>query len=280
MNNDKKNENEDDQKPDDQPENELDAQQDEPAAEEQPAEPAPKLDLATAVESPEEVVAWLKANGTPILVGVFIAALAFTGVSMYRNHQKAAEITAQSMLFSSQNAQQFSDIVARYPDAPATALAQLSLASQQFEDGQYDLAKSTFADFARKYPTHSLKAAADLGLAQCDEATLKLGDALKGYEAFAKAQTNHFLTAQAMFGRGRCLEQMGRYEEARQLYEDYVAGHGKEDPWTARAQTALMYVGKAKRASEKTKAAPAPQVMAPVQAPVAAPAATPAPAAK
>jgi tetratricopeptide (TPR) repeat protein len=117
-----------------------------------------------------------------------------------------------------------------------------------------------------------MASAATLGLAQCDEAQVKLEAALKAYENFAKTETNSFLYAQSVFGRGRCLEQMGRYDDARTIYEDFIAAHPK-DPWTPRAETALMYVKKAKRAAEKVKPAamqistPAPVMATPVAAP-------------
>lgn len=249
--------------------------------------PAAKLDL-DIIEEPEEVLDWLKSNGMPILVGLAIAAGAFAAVSAYKSHKKAAEITAQSQLFNSQTAQQFQEIVTKYPGATAAALAELSLASQQFEEGQFELAKNSFMEFGRKHPDHSLKTAADLGVVQCDEALNKYDDALKGYEQFIKTQTNHFLYAQAVLGKGRCLELQGKFDDAKAVYEDYITSHPR-DQWTQRAETALMYVGKSKRAAERAPqvqptpvAVPAPAVPAPTAlvSPPAAPVAPAAPAAK
>lgn len=243
----------------------------EPTSDEQKklAEPKPaaKLDLNT-IEEPEEIIDWLKANGLPILVGLGIAVGAFAAVSAYKSHKKAAEITAQSQLFNSQTSQQFQEIVTKYPGASAAALAKISLASQQFEEGQYEPAKNTFVEFTREYPDHSLKAAAELGVIQCDEAAGRYEEALKGYDQFVKSQTNHFLFAQAVLGKGRCLEQQGKFDDAKAVYEDFIAAHPR-DQWTQRAETALMYVGKSKRAAAK-----APQVQATpvvVPAPAAAP---------
>jgi tetratricopeptide (TPR) repeat protein len=127
--------------------------------------------------------------------------------------------------------------------------------------------------------------AAALGLAECDEAQFKLGDALKAYENFAMTRSHSFLYAQAIFGKGRCLEQMSRFDEARAVYEDFITAHPK-DPSAQRAETALMYVGKAKRAAEKRAlqppaaapqaAAPAPAVVPAASAPVGGPAQAPA----
>ena len=235
---------------------------------------ATTLDLS-GIEGPEDVIAWLKENGTPILVGLTLAALAFAGFSAYRNHQRAAATTAQSQLFNSQTTAQFMDIVTKYADAPAAPLAELSLAGQQFEDGQFDMARSTYAAFLTKHAEHSLKSAAAMGLAQCDEAQLKLGDALTKYENFIKQEPDSFLQAQAIFGKGRCLEQMGRFDDARTVYEDFIAGHPK-DPWVQRAETALMYVGKSKRAAENRAAHP-PAAMIPVAKPAVSAAPAPAP---
>ncbi len=239
------------------------------AAPEESAPAAAKMSLED-IEGPEDAIAWLKENAMPMLVGLLIAALAFLGVSYFKHQKKAEAMTAESMLFNSQAASQFTEITTKYPGAPAAPLAELSLASQQFEDGQYDLARNSFATFVQKHPDHSFTAAAVLGQAQCDEAQFKFGDALKGYENFIKSETNSFLFAQAVFGKGRCLEQMGRFDDARAVYEDYIAAHPK-DPWTARAETALMYVGKAKRAAQHP-AAPAQVTLPPLSS---APTATP-----
>ena len=216
------------------------------------------------IEDPEDAIAWLKENAMPVLVGLLIAALSFLAVSYYKHQKKAETMTAQSMLFNSQASAQFSEILTRYAGTPSAPLAELSLGAQQFDDGQYDLAKNTFATFARNHPDHPLVAGAVLGQVQCDEAELKLGDALKGYESFMKAQPDNYMNVLAVFGKGRCLEQMGRYEEARQVYEDYIAGH-QNDPWAAHAETALKYVGREKRAAQNRVSQP--QVSIPPLAP-------------
>jgi len=234
-----------------------------------------------SVEGVGPVVEWLKENGMPILVGLLIAALAFSGWSFYRSHKKTVAITAESMLFNAQSPAQFTEIMSKYPDAPTAPLAALSLGTQQYDEGQYDQARATYAEFASKYPDHPLASAAKLGLAYCDEAQLKLEEALKGYDNFAKTETNSFLQVQAIFGKGRCLEQLGRFEDARIVYEDFIAANPRS-PWSSRAETALMYVGKARRAVEKAMSAkppvaPPPPVPPSAAVPESKPAAAPAP---
>ena len=45
-------------------------------------------------------------------------------------------------------------------------------------------------------------------------------------------------SAQALFGRAPCLEQMGRYQEAKAVYEDFIAAH-PDSGWLAKAEEML-----------------------------------------
>lgn len=253
-----------------------------PAAPSKPAIPRPTMEDVDEF-GPQILLDWFKANGTPLLVGVLIAALAYAGIYAFRSHKRAQEITAQSMLFNSQASQQFQDIVDKYSGTAAAPMAALSLGGAQFEAGQYDQALKTYKDFLAKNPTHGLASAAEVGIAQCEEAMGKFEDALKTFDGFLKTHTNSFLYSQAVFGKGRVFEQMGRYDDARVVYEDFIAAHPR-DPFVGRAQNALLYAERAKRAGAggmfTRPAAIQVPMAAPTAVPAPAPVAAPAPAAK
>ena len=229
-------------------------------SEQKPVSQNPLTDPALERAEVPEVLDFLKENGMSILIGVGLAAVIFVGFSAFRNYKKTQETTASSMLFNSQGAEQFQQVVDQYPNTTVAPLAQLTLAGEYFDQGQFEMAQSAFAAFAQKYPEHNLRLAADLGQVQCLEALGRLEEAVAGYDAFIAANQGRYLEAVARFGKGRCLEQLDRLPEARAVYEDILLADPK-GRWAGRAEYALQYVEKLARAKERgisPEATPAP----------------------
>jgi tetratricopeptide (TPR) repeat protein len=145
-------------------------------------------------------------------------------------------------------------IVGGYESTPAAPLAQLSLAARHFDEGQYDMARHEYAAFQEKHSEHPLLPLSEIGVAQCLEAGGQFQEAIDAFQAFEQKHPDHFLTPVAVFGRARCFEQMRRFAEAKAVYEDYIAAHPK-DPWSDRAESALLFVSKHMRASETVRVA-------------------------
>jgi predicted negative regulator of RcsB-dependent stress response len=191
---------------------------------------------------------FVRRHGMSIVVGVAVAAVAYVGVSVYRNYRSAAAESAMSTLFTANQPQQFQDVATQFAATPAAPLAQISLASAQFDAGQYDLARAAYGDFIAKFPEHALRPAAELGLATCLEATGKTAEALAAYQTFIAARSNSYLYAQAVFGKARTLQQSGKLAEAKAVYEDFMAAHPK-DPFATKAQDGILHVERALRAA-------------------------------
>lgn len=234
----------------------------------------PLLDPALTQREVPEVMDFLRENGMSILIGVGLAVIIFLGFSVYRNYRKSQEVTAQSMLFNSRAAEQFQEVMDKYPKTSAAPLAHLALAGQYFDEGQYELAQHVFGQYLQKYPKHSLRADATLGNVQCLESMGQFDEALEGYQRFLAEHTNHYRVALAEFGKARCLEQLGRLEEARAVYEDFLVNH-PDDRWSARAETSIQFVQQAIRARQSgaapEAAAQAPITLAPMATEVLAP---------
>jgi predicted negative regulator of RcsB-dependent stress response len=237
------------------------------SASEQPASPAPKSPEERALEAHEvpEVMDFLRENGISVLVGIGLAVAVFLGWSAYTNYKKSAESTASDSLFRAQSVEQIQQVINQYSSTRAAPMAYLSLASAQFDAGQYDLANHTFAEFQQKYPDHAFALQAELGQALCKEASGQLNEALGAFELFASAHTNHYLVPLAVFGKARTLEQLGRFPEAKAVYEDFIAASPTNSPWSSRAEAAVLYVDK------ETRAAKLPKPPAPEPAPMLAP---------
>ena len=225
---------------------------DEPKQEQQ-VEPV-QAPVETPQTEKQQLLALFREHVQPVLIGVAIALALVLGYGAYRNYKQSTAMRASQMLMSSKSPEQLQQVISQYPSTPSAPIAMLTLASEYFRSGQYDLAQFTYAQFQQKFPTHPMAATADIGKAQCLEASGQLDQALSMYEAFAAANPGHFLAAAAIFGKGRCLAQMGRYAEAKAVYEDYIAAN-PESGWVPLADSAMLFVDKDLRAQQKPNSA-------------------------
>jgi len=234
-----------------------------------PTPAAPEQLPPTPVETDTDKLKNLwREHGQPVLIGVGLAAAIFLAIAAYRNYRQSATERASMLLNTAKNPEQLQQIVNQYGNTPAAPAALLTLASEQFMAGQYDLARNSYAQFAQKYPKHPLFEAAAFGQAQCLEAGGRIEAAMDAYASFTKAHTNNYLTAPAQIGRGRCLEQLGRFKEAKAVYEDFLVAH-TNSPWATQVESAAKFVDKEIRAEKKKPAAaaattPAPSAKPPV----------------
>lgn len=193
---------------------------------------------------------FVRENGMSVLIGVGLAVAVFLGFSAYKNYKASAALTASDLLFKAQSTEQIQNIINQYPSTPAAPLAYLSLATSQFDGGQYELADHVYAEFQQKFPDHMLVEQAELGRAHCKEAAGQLNEAMDAFVRFATAHPDHYLQPLAVLGQARCLEQMSKFPEAKAVYEDFIAASGTNNQWTARAEAALLYLDKDARAAK------------------------------
>ena len=128
-------------------------------------------------------------------------------------------------------------------------------AQVQYSERNYDLAANTYERFIKMYPTHELAIAAELGGIFCNEARQTKEDlesALQGFTSFTTKYPDSFLCNEATFGRARRLEQLSRFEEARQIYEDFKVAHPSDNVWQERADANLKIVESELRRTKKT----------------------------
>lgn len=222
---------------------------------EQKIEPGRALKETPKTEK-QRLLALFREHIQPVLIGLGIALALLLAYGAYKNYKQSISMRASQMLMSARSLEQLQQVISQYPSTPSTPIAMLTLASEYFQLGQYDLAQFTYAQFKQKFPKHPMAATADIGKAQCLEASGQLDQALAAFEAFALANPGHFLTTLAIFGKGRCLTQMGRYTEAKMIYEDYIAANPNSG-WGPLADSAMLFVDKELRAQQKKRNSPA-----------------------
>ncbi|MEI6971196.1 MAG: tetratricopeptide repeat protein [bacterium] len=179
------------------------------------------------------------------LVAVFI---------MWRRTQAEkidAEATRELFNNRAQTAANLETLMERCSSSKLAPLIMLKQAQAQYAEGNnYELALSTCDRFLKEYPGHELAAVAEFGRILCREARQTKEDlesSLKEFSEFATKHPGSFLAAEAAFGKARCMEQLGRFEEARQIYEDYKVSHPTENVWQERADSSLRIVEAALR---------------------------------
>lgn len=198
---------------------------------------------------------FIKEYGQAMIIAVGLIIAVILGGIAFKNYRETSALRASQLLMNARSADDLQQVLTQYPNAPITPLALLALAARRFDEGQFEMARSTFAQLKEKYPTHPLALVADLGRAQCLEAERQLEQALQAFAAFATEHPDHFLSPMARLGKARCLHQLGRYDEARAEYEDFIAANPDSD-WATIAESAILFVEKDKRAALE---APAPR---------------------
>ena len=113
---------------------------------------------------------------------------------------------------------------------------------------------ASYDDFLDRYAEHPLAAVADVGKANALEARGQLKAAEQAFGTFVRERPMHYLTPQAVMGQARCLEQQGSFEQARVIYEDFIAASG-EGPWADRVRQTLEDMDKRMKQPAATPAA-------------------------
>jgi predicted negative regulator of RcsB-dependent stress response len=223
---------------------------------------SPLKEVARELNEAPEILDFLREHGVAILVGAGVAAAVFLGWSLYRNHRIQQRAAASTLLFSAQSAEQVQQVLNRYPRTPAAPLAQLIMAGEAFDQGQYDYAQSLYSRFLDQHPDHELRDQAKFAVIQCMEAAGRVQEAHAAYTAFAAERPGHYLEPAARLGAARCLELMGRLDEARAAYAA-LRDEFPDERWRARAESAIAFVDKELRARARGDAPAAPAAPAP-----------------
>lgn len=215
----------------------------------EPAKPEAEIEIHTApVQGGDhELREWVSRYGTPAGLGLAITLIGIFGFGTFRNHNQAQKEQAALAWSAATTPAEFQNIVSQFKNTPTAPVAMLGLASSYFESGEYESAQNTFRDFATTFPDHPMADATRLCQAQCMEAAGQMEEALQACTELRKRlPEDHYLQPQIDLERGRCLEQLDRWDEAKAVYEDFLATY-PDTPWIDQAEIALRTAKKAVR---------------------------------
>ena len=228
-----------------------------------PTAPPPSRDAAL-----ETLVFWERFKNEIIgaLIVVLLAVIGFTGYRFYSDRQAAA---ASALLASAKSAQEYQQVITRYPNTPASADAYLLLAEAERGEKRFAEANATLQAFITKNPNHEFVSTARMAIAANLESMGKSDEALSMYQQIASTYPNSFNAPLALLSQVFILKAKNRTEEARRICEAILTQH-RTSFWAGEAMQELRLL----KPSGPSEAAPALTIPPFLAAPAPKPAAT------
>jgi len=197
-----------------------------------PTAPPPSRDVAI-----ETRVFWerFKKQITAALIIVLLAVMAFTGYRFYSDRRAAA---AAALLASARSAQEYQQVIDRYPSTPPAADAYLLLAEAQRNEKKFAEANKTLETFIAKYPQHEFVSTAKMAMAANLESMGKADEALVMYQQIASTYPNGFNAPMALLSQVYILKAKNRNEDARRICETVLTQY-RTSFWAGEAMQQL-----------------------------------------
>src|SRR5213593_2164336 len=197
-----------------------------------PTAPPPSRDVAL-----ETRVFWerFKSQIVATLVVLMVAAAGFVAYRVYVDRQSAA---ASALLARSKSAEDYQQVIARYPKTPAGADAYLLLAEAQRKEGKFADANATLQVFITQNPNHEFVSTARMAMAANLESMGKSDEALSIYEQIASTYPNSFNAPLALLSQVYILKTKNRMDDARRICETILTQH-RASFWAGEAMQEL-----------------------------------------
>lgn len=199
-----------------------------------------------------EVLKFLKKYGKYMAGGAALLLVAYIAYAVNQQIQVNKENAAAQALASARQLQDLKAVVNNFPDTAVAPAAILEIANRTFHQGNYEQALIEFDRFAEKYPDHRNMKTVELSRAYCREAMLQLEEAMVAYQEFAEKYEGDPMAPLALFGQARIYEMQGLLQDAKAVYEDYIASDA-EGIWVPQAETALRYLERQMRAEAEQR---------------------------
>jgi TolA-binding protein len=175
---------------------------------------------------------------TEIIVALIIVLLAVAGFAGYRFYSDRCAAAASALLAGAKTAQDYQQVIARYPNTPAGADAYLLLAEAQRSEKKYAEANATLQIFITKNPNHEFVSTARMAMAANLESMGKSDEALSMYQQITSAYPNSFNAPLALLSQVYLLKTKNRIEEARRICETILTQY-RTSFWASEAAQEL-----------------------------------------
>ncbi len=191
-----------------------------------------------------EVKQLIETYGKPAVTVLLVVMLGIGAFHLYTTRKQTRIVNAAQQLATARSIPDFEAVYTNYRKTKAAPRALLALAKLYYDNANYEIASAKYDEFLQEFPEDRMATTAELGRIFCIEArnySVAIEEAAAACAAFAAANPDSFLAPQAIFGQARCFEQLGRLDEARAIYEDFIANQA-ENAWSIRAEDSLEQV--------------------------------------
>jgi predicted negative regulator of RcsB-dependent stress response len=208
-----------------------------------------------------------------IFGAIVIAILIIIGFAGYRFYTERQESAASSSLATAKSAQDYQEVIARFPNTAAGASASLLLAETQRNESKFIESNATLQAFVTKNPKHELVSTAHIAIAANLESIGKTDEALSVYRQIAAKYSTSFNAPLSLISAVRLLKAKNQFDEARRVCETIINQYSTSF-WASEATRELSSLRPAAPAPSAPKAAPGNPPL-PVRPPMAMPGAPP-----
>jgi len=120
----------------------------------------------------DDILGPLKEYAKPVIIGAVVAIAIFGGIAGINSYKKSGLDRSSFLLATADTQDKLQQISIQYPDTSASVIAQLSMASTHYHQGQYDLAMKIYTEIKDGNNHKQYNVTAELGLAFCQSAQL------------------------------------------------------------------------------------------------------------
>jgi TolA-binding protein len=214
---------------------------------------------------------------TEIFAAIVIVILAIIGFGGYRLYSERRDSAGSALLAEAKNAQDYEQVIARYPSTPAAAAAHLLLAQAQRNDRKFMESNATLQVFIDKNPNHELVSSARMAIAANLESMGKIDEPLSMYQQIAANYPESFNAPFALISQVHLLKAKNQNDAARRVCEtiltkyrvpgdhraEGVQDNRVESFWAAEAMRELRSL----KPADAAKATGAPTILPPTAGP-------------
>src|SRR5438876_5321795 len=169
----------------------------------------------------EAGVVWERVQ-SQIVPSVGFAMVAAARLGAYRVYVGRQSAATSALVARSKSAEDYQQVIARYPKTPAGADAYLLLAEAQRKEGKFADANATLQVFITQNPNHEFVSTARMAMAANLESMGKSDEALSMYQQVASLYPNSFNAPLALLSQVYLLKGKNRTDEARRACENIL----------------------------------------------------------
>lgn len=177
------------------------------------------------VDAAVTTASFMRVHRSAFLILAIIIVVGAAVVAAFVSHSTSLIDKSTLALSQARTKEDLLKVFEEYSETPSAPLAVISLASLQYNEGEFGSARESYQKFLKHYPDHSLAGFAEMGAGFCLESEGELEAAVDKYEGVINLYPNSSLGAEAALNVARCRVGLGRFQDAiascREVIENY-----------------------------------------------------------